>query len=1067
MRDLIYNRSVHLNKIPAAAMKQSFIPYFINIGKMKKTVLLLTQIIVLLSTISSITFTQSWTQLGNDIDGETADSQSGFSVSLSSDGSRVAIGAINNDGNGDTSGHVRIFYYSGGTWTQLGSDIDGEAAFNWSGWSVSLSSDGSRVAIGALYNDGNGNDSGHVRIFYYSGGTWTQLGSDIDGEAAGDISGLSVSLSSDGSRVAIGAYLNDGNGDASGHVRVYDYNGVAWTQLGDDIDGEAAGDESGRSVSLSSDGSRVAIGAVLNDGNGDASGHVRVYELISGTWTKLGSDIDGEATLDFSGTSVSLSSDGSRVAIGANGNDANGNYSGHVRVYNYSGVAWTKLGSDIDGEATFDNSGNSVSLSSDGSRVAIGAKGNGGNGNMSGHVRVYKYSGGTWTQLSDDINGEAADDQSGWSVSLSSDGSRVAIGAPDNDGNGSNSGHVRVYYWAPEINLKQSSTNIADGGSYDYGSKVSGTATDVVFTIENTGTADLTLTTPLTLGGANADQFSIQAQPTSPIAASGSTPFTVRFSPTSAGAKTATIAIANNDSDENPYDLTLNGTGLAPEINLKQSSTNIADGGSYDYGSKVSGTATDVVFTIENPGTADLTLTTPLTLGGANAGQFSIQTQPTSPVVPSGSTTFTVRFLPTSAGAKTASIAIANNDSDENPYDLTLNGTGLAPEINLKQSSTDIADDGSYDYGSKTSGSATDVVFTIENTGTAALTLTTPLTLGGVDAGQFSIQTQPTSPIAASGSTTFTVRFSPTSIGAKTATIAIANNDGTENPYDLTLNGTGLIFPYIIISGYVKYNNGDAVEGVAIAFSNGGGTVTSDVDGDYHRYITRGWSGTATPSMTGLSFNPSSYTYSGVSTNQNNQDYIASSQYVYAHIFGYIKDINDNPLEGVKIEYSNSGQFAITDAIGYYKMNITEGWNGTATPSMTNYSFEPSQYTYSNITGYNYNQDFVGTDLTLAVNDVSNSLPTEFTVLPAYPNPFNPSTTIRYGLVMDSKVTVQIYDISGQLISTLLNSDQPQGWHSIIWNGTNKFGEQVPAGLYLSKITSDNEVKTTKLMLLK
>jgi flagellar hook assembly protein FlgD len=91
----------------------------------------------------------------------------------------------------------------------------------------------------------------------------------------------------------------------------------------------------------------------------------------------------------------------------------------------------------------------------------------------------------------------------------------------------------------------------------------------------------------------------------------------------------------------------------------------------------------------------------------------------------------------------------------------------------------------------------------------------------------------------------------------------------------------------------------------------------------------------------------------------------------------------------------------------------------------------------------------------------------EFTVLPAYPNPFNPSTTITYGIDTDSKITVQIYDITGQLITTLLNKEQTQGWHSVVWNGTNNKGTQSPAGIYLSKITAGNDVKTNKLMLLK
>jgi hypothetical protein len=388
----------------------------------------------------------AWVQRGSDIFGQAVGDKSGWSVSLSSDGSVVAIGAPFNDGNGFDSGHVRIYEWSGSAWVQKGLDIDSEAEFDQSGWSVSLSSDGSVVAIGANANDGNGSESGHVRIYEWSGSAWVQKGLDIDGEAAGDYSGYSVSLSSDGSVVAIGARGNDGNGSYSGHVRIYEWSGSAWDQKGLDIDGEAAGDQSGLSVSLSSDGSVVAIGAYGNDGNGDSSGHVRIYEWSGSAWVQKGSDIDGEAAGDQSGFSVSLSSDGSIVAIGAYSNDGNGSDSGHVRIYEWSDSAWVQKGSDIDGEAAGDRSGGqSVSLSSDGSVVAIGAPFNDGNGDSSGHVRIYEWSGSAWVQMGLDIDGEAAGDQFGHSVSLSSDGSVVAIGANYNDGNGGDSGHVRIY----------------------------------------------------------------------------------------------------------------------------------------------------------------------------------------------------------------------------------------------------------------------------------------------------------------------------------------------------------------------------------------------------------------------------------------------------------------------------------------------------------------------------------------------------------------------------------------------------------------------------------------------
>ena len=231
--------------------------------------------------------------------------------------------------------------------------------------------------------------SGHTRIYRWDGSSWNKLGSDIDGEAAGDYSGHSVSLSNDGSTVAIGATNNDGNGNKSGHTRIYEWDGSSWNKLGSDIDGEAAGDESGVSVSLSSDGSTVAIGAINNDGNGNKSGHTRIYKWDGSSWNQLGSDIDGESANDHSGNWVSLSGDGTIIAIGADQDGTGSGLPGSVRIYQWNGSAWSQVGSDLDGEAANDNFGHSVSLSNDGSTVAIGGLRNDGNGTNAGHVRVF------------------------------------------------------------------------------------------------------------------------------------------------------------------------------------------------------------------------------------------------------------------------------------------------------------------------------------------------------------------------------------------------------------------------------------------------------------------------------------------------------------------------------------------------------------------------------------------------------------------------------------------------------------------------------------------------------
>ncbi|MDB4036625.1 Ig-like domain-containing protein, partial [Polaribacter sp.] len=112
---------------------------------------------------------------------------------------------------------------------------------------------------------------------------------------------------------------NDGNTDSAiktVSIKVVEGYLTAQVQLGDDIDGEAAGDILSR-VSFNEDGTTMAVGAKWNNGNGNNSGHVRVYQFSGCSWSQLGDDIDGEAANDFSGEAISLSSDGTIVAIGA------------------------------------------------------------------------------------------------------------------------------------------------------------------------------------------------------------------------------------------------------------------------------------------------------------------------------------------------------------------------------------------------------------------------------------------------------------------------------------------------------------------------------------------------------------------------------------------------------------------------------------------------------------------------------------------------------------------------------------------------------------------------------
>ena len=143
-------------------------------------------------------------------------------MDASEDGLIVAVGAI-------SANNARVYQWNGVNWAQMGTTIPGENGGDQFGGSVSLSNDGLTLAVGGTGNDSSGNERGHVRVYQWDGADWDQLGLDIEGESGGDQSGWSVDLSrSTGLKVAIGGIFNDGNGSNSGHVRIYEWDGLAW-----------------------------------------------------------------------------------------------------------------------------------------------------------------------------------------------------------------------------------------------------------------------------------------------------------------------------------------------------------------------------------------------------------------------------------------------------------------------------------------------------------------------------------------------------------------------------------------------------------------------------------------------------------------------------------------------------------------------------------------------------------------------------------------------------------------------------------------------------------------------
>ena len=331
-----------------------------------------------------------------------------------------------------------------GSWAQLGQDIVGGAG-DILGASVSISDDGQTVAIGAPFSDIGGSNTGYTRVLVYDVPTddWIPLGQTIISSlSAGAEAGSSVSLSHDGRTVAIGGPNHNGNSGYS-QVLVYDVTTDNWIPLGSTIFGQS-GDLEGASVSLSSDGRTVAIGAPYSDIGFTHAGHARVffYDETTDDWIPLGPTISGLQANDSSGYHLSLSSDGRTVAIGAYLHNSSRGYA-RIFAYDVTTDDWDQLGSTIFGGNPSDNLGYSVSMSNDGRTVAIGAFGY---DNSKGNARVWTYdetsNGGEWIQVGSEIVGVAADVQQGRSLSLSGNGKTLAVDAMFY---GSDQGHVRIF----------------------------------------------------------------------------------------------------------------------------------------------------------------------------------------------------------------------------------------------------------------------------------------------------------------------------------------------------------------------------------------------------------------------------------------------------------------------------------------------------------------------------------------------------------------------------------------------------------------------------------------------
>ena len=435
-------------------------------------------------------------KVGNTITYEALADYNGRSTAISEDGNILAIGAPFNDGGGLNAGHVRVFRLNSNSspelWEQIGSDIDGDQIDQRFGTAISLSSDGTVLAIGAPNNaQANAPLSGKVNVYELVNESWVQKGSTLYSAVDYERSGSSVSLNGDGTRLAIGndPYIaensfevgleegNDGGGSllqedgakilnqnfdstsasVVNRARVFEFDvSNDWVQIGSDITELDNDNQSYTQVSLSDNGRTLLVGTRCNVGSdikACTKSYINTAESVG--WFSSGQRLifdDGANDILLSPVEkieISLSNNGKTFVIGIPGKLGTEITNGAVEVYRLgSNNLWSQLGEPLFGERPGDHFGNAVSINSTGNIIAVGASYNDGTFPQSGHTRIYQYLENKWSKVGNDIDGEAFNEYSGSAVSLNATGTRVAVGSPLGGG-----GKVRVYQLAINANI--------------------------------------------------------------------------------------------------------------------------------------------------------------------------------------------------------------------------------------------------------------------------------------------------------------------------------------------------------------------------------------------------------------------------------------------------------------------------------------------------------------------------------------------------------------------------------------------------------------------------------------
>ena len=376
----------------------------------------------------------------------------------------------------------------------------------------------------------------------------------------------------------------------------------------------------------------------------------------------------------------------------------------------------------------------------------------------------------------------------------------------------------------PQLEVKRDlggALAISAGSQVNLGYSVPDIPQDFPFIIRNAGASQALFATVAT----NAPQFSILAQPVSPIASGAISSFILRFivaaNDTNLYSTEVTVTCNDPDYAAIPYVFTAKCQGSNAKMQVKDGATSLSPVGATPatlaLGSVSVGSNLSRSLSVANGGTGDmhLILSPAARFSGGDAGLFSISAQPAETITSGTPSSLTLKFEPMTYGSFSVTLSIPNTSGDFPDYALTVTGTGLAPDLKLALGGTPIARDGAAppwpDTNYLTQSEAT---FTIQNVGNSALTLGGgAVSLSGTDASKFVITQQPPSSIAASSSGVFKIAFAPTTLGSKSAIATISSNDPGKPSFALSLSGIGKA-PMVALSS----GSGPIASGSTLAF---------------------------------------------------------------------------------------------------------------------------------------------------------------------------------------------------------------------------------------------------------